>query len=107
MRSANGASGGGVRAPVDLAVDGLEPERAHPDPVRAGIAERDPRRGLLVQRAALDGEAVADRLQKVPAHSAGDSKVQTPNAPVRRSALPARLLGVAPETDLPGAGGGM
>src|SRR5207237_584457 len=58
---------GRLRMLVDLAVDGLEAERAHPDVVRARIAERDPRRGLLAQDALLVGESGPYRLQKGPA----------------------------------------
>ena len=64
-----GALGGGVVVRVDLAVDGLVPERAHPDVVGARIAERDARPRLLAQGALLVGEPGADWFEEGPAHA--------------------------------------
>ncbi len=58
---------GRVGAQVDLAVDRLEPERAHADVVRAGVAERDAEGRLLEDRSLFGGEPLVDRLDVFPA----------------------------------------
>src|SRR5262249_12375986 len=61
-----GALRGDARLLVELTVDGLEPERAHPHVVGARIAEGHARRRLPRERPALVGEARAERIEEAP-----------------------------------------
>src|SRR6266446_2074615 len=94
----------GVVVGVDLAIDGLEAERAHPDVIWAGVAERDAGGRLLAQRSLLVGEPGADGFEQRPAHRTRHSKVEDGDAPSRAARLRPRVRRVAHAADVSGAG---
>ena len=63
-----GPLGGDARQRVQAAVDGLEPERRHPDRVRARVTERERQPRLFVDGPHLGGEALSADVAKGHGH---------------------------------------
>ena len=85
-----GPLGGGALVGVDLAVDGLEPERAHADVVGARVAERDAGGRVLPERPFLVGEPAPQGLAELPAilQRGWDAQAQDPDQLVDSTGRP-------------------